>query len=377
MYINWYMGRTPRKYVITPGMHIPARPSSAPASFQATSRRSTETKLSEHKLPRRTKKHIAPLPTPETLSEALEDSKLEPLATHKVIAPPQEVAEPVPAAVLPEPEPDLDTQLEVTVHQQIDDAPIEHTTEAVTAPEVKAEPIVASDKPLTDYQPATHAPFNPPSHSEVHPTPEYYEADTHTAPSDGSHTLLPGAPFGPHGDAPLLLEAHNLDSHRKARLRLPKAAMAVIAIALIGGAGTLAFAQLQPETAGLSNAIVGQVTGFTPYYLGKSFKTDFVMVKDSAAYKSDTLTFTLSRPDGKQVTITEVKTPDNYDIDSLEANEIFNTTYGRAFVVDKGNRTTGALFTNDKTWILANAASHITVDEMHNLIANFGPIKQQ
>lgn len=110
------------------------------------------------------------------------------------------------------------------------------------------------------------------------------------------------------------------------------------------------------------------ITAFAPYYFESGDVEGFSLVKDSVSYNGDVLVFTMQNDAGKQLIFTEQRTPDNYDIGSLQGDKEFKTPYGQAFITDGMSRTTGTLFTDDKTWILVNAPEPIGGDTMQKML---------
>lgn len=120
-------------------------------------------------------------------------------------------------------------------------------------------------------------------------------------------------------------------------------------------------------------AMLKQVSGFTPYYTKSSFSTDFVLQQNSVKYEYGVLVFSLRNSTGKTLSITEEATPNQYDPSTLQTTKQFNTEYGQAFITDSSDRTTGTLFTSDKTWIIINAASPVGSDFMQQFIEALAP----
>lgn len=77
---------------------------------------------------------------------------------------------------------------------------------------------------------------------------------------------------------------------------------------------------------------------------------------------------------GKQLAITEQSTPKDFDFTILKADREFVTLTGKAYITDGQSRTTGALFTQDGTWVLINAPEPIGGDTMQALINSMKPL---
>lgn|SRR6185437_13910081 len=119
-----------------------------------------------------------------------------------------------------------------------------------------------------------------------------------------------------------------------------------------------------------------QVGGFTPYYLKPSFSSDFVLQQSTVKYEYGVLVFSLRNATGKTLSVTEETTPSQYDPSTLQTTKQFNTEYGRAYITDSTDRTTGTLFTSDKTWVIVNAASPVGSDFMQQFLEALAPVTQ-
>lgn len=133
----------------------------------------------------------------------------------------------------------------------------------------------------------------------------------------------------------------------------------------IGGFGTWWF--LSHSRSEFTN-VTKTITAFTPYYFETDTIEGFSLVKDSVNYNDQVLVFTMQNSAGKQLVFTEQRIPNNFDVNSLQGDKEFKTPYGQAFITDGQSRTTGALFTDDKTWILVNAPKPIGGDTMQRVL---------
>lgn len=123
----------------------------------------------------------------------------------------------------------------------------------------------------------------------------------------------------------------------------------------------------------LPTAVVRQINTFKPYYLKSSYTSDFSLQQNTVKYAYGVLVFSMRNPTGKMLSITEEATPNQYDPSTLQTTKQFNTEYGRAFITDSSDRTTGTLFTSDKTWIIVNATSPVGSDFMQQFLEALTP----
>jgi hypothetical protein len=121
-------------------------------------------------------------------------------------------------------------------------------------------------------------------------------------------------------------------------------------------------------------AVTRQIGTFKPYYLKPSYSTDFTLQQNTVKYDYGVLVFSMRNPTGKSLSITEEATPNQYDPSTLQTTKQFNTEYGQAYITDSTDRTTGTLFTSDKTWIIVNAASPVGSDFMQQFIEALAPL---
>jgi hypothetical protein len=116
-----------------------------------------------------------------------------------------------------------------------------------------------------------------------------------------------------------------------------------------------------------------QIKGFTFYYLKPTFSTDFVLQPDTVGYQSGVIVFRMKNPAGKTLVFSEEATPAGYDPSTLKTTKQFNTEYGQAVVTDDRERTTGALFAQDRTWVIINAPQPIGTDLMQQILGALTP----
>ena len=120
-------------------------------------------------------------------------------------------------------------------------------------------------------------------------------------------------------------------------------------------------------------AVLRQIHGFKFYYLKSGSSIGFVLQPDSISYQSGVLIFNMQGPAGKTLAFTEEATPPNYDISALQADKQYTNLFGQAFITDLSDRTTGTLFTHDKTWVLINAPQPIGADLMQQILDTLTP----
>ena len=121
--------------------------------------------------------------------------------------------------------------------------------------------------------------------------------------------------------------------------------------------------------------VLDSIQGFTFYYLRPGFGTDYTLVPNSVAYQNQVVVFELRNPQGKTLAVTEEATPPAFDTSNLQATNNYLNRYGRAYISDLVDRTTGALFTTDGTWILINAPNPIGAGPMQSIVNNIAPYK--
>lgn len=114
--------------------------------------------------------------------------------------------------------------------------------------------------------------------------------------------------------------------------------------------------------------VANDITTFKPYYFESDTVEGFSLVKNSVSFNGEVLVLTMENNTGKKLIFTQQKTPSNFDINSLQGDKEFKTPYGQAFITDGNGRTTGALFTDDGTWILINAPQPIGGDTLQTLM---------
>ncbi len=150
----------------------------------------------------------------------------------------------------------------------------------------------------------------------------------------------------------------------------------VIALAAVGSAFALIPAQSpkQPPDA-LPQSAVNQASGFTLYYFKPNFTSNFNLEAGTVDYQDNVLEFGMEDSAGNTLAFTEEAIPPGFDTSTLKADAVYNNEYGHAYISDLVDRTTGALFTNDGTWILINAPKPIGADAMRSIVDNLAPDK--
>lgn len=152
--------------------------------------------------------------------------------------------------------------------------------------------------------------------------------------------------------------------------------IAVLLIAVIMCLGLLVW-RVQSKQSGnkLPTSIVQQINGsFKPYYLKPSYSTDFTLQPNTVKYAYGVLVFSLKNSSGKTLSITEEATPEQYDPSLLQTTKQFNTEYGQAYMTDSPDRTTGTLFSSDKTWVIINAVPPVGGDFMRQFLEALVPV---
>lgn len=162
-------------------------------------------------------------------------------------------------------------------------------------------------------------------------------------------------------------------------LTIPSRAAAFIGVGVIVGIlviGVLALLHPRASSAkpDFPAATIRQISGFKFYYFKPGFSTDFKLDQNSIHYQSGVLIFSMKNPAGKTLAFTEQASPPHFEADMLQTDKQFNTEYGQAFVTDQADRTSGALITQDNTWIIINAPSPIGADTMQQLLNALGPV---
>ena len=126
----------------------------------------------------------------------------------------------------------------------------------------------------------------------------------------------------------------------------------------------------------LPPSVIRQIDSFRPYYLQPTYPTDFTLQQNTVKYAFGVLVFSLHNSTGKTLSVTEEATPSQYDPSTLHTTKQFNTEYGQAYITDSTDRTTGSLFTSDKTWVIVNAPSPVGSDFMQQFLEAFTPAKK-
>jgi hypothetical protein len=161
--------------------------------------------------------------------------------------------------------------------------------------------------------------------------------------------------------------------------KIRAAVLAVILVVLVGFCVTayLRFhsARARYSFGSLPAATIAQISGFRAYYFRPGLSTDFAIQQNTIVYQSGVLVFSMKNPIGKTISVTEEATPTHYDPSTLQTTKQFNTEYGQAVITDGTDRTTGALFTSDNTWVLINAPSPIGSNLMQKFLEALSPTK--
>lgn len=174
---------------------------------------------------------------------------------------------------------------------------------------------------------------------------------------------------------------HKLETQRlreplftKHRLKL----FIVLIVIMIALASLIFYASTnnQSSTARNSLPITSETAGFNVYYFNGAIPGGFELDEQSVSSQNEVLLFRLvNKDDGKEIAVTQQSTGE-YDYTQLRGDKEFRTPAGQAFITDGQMRTTGALFTDDGTWILLNAASPIGADIMTQIISNLSKESQ-
>jgi hypothetical protein len=147
------------------------------------------------------------------------------------------------------------------------------------------------------------------------------------------------------------------------------AAVAVLLIVLLFHfPSSTAATKSAANISGLAAGVTSQVKGFHVYYPDGTLPGKFKLNQASVNYRAGVLVFQLKDTNGKTLTFSEQAIPSNYDISGERADKVFETAVGHAYITNATFRTTGELFTLDKTWILVNAPSPVGVDVMTNVL---------
>jgi hypothetical protein len=115
-------------------------------------------------------------------------------------------------------------------------------------------------------------------------------------------------------------------------------------------------------------------TNYTLYY-PSDLPAGIDLSVSSVSTKGGVLVFSVGDPSGSSVIVTEEAQPPDFDTSSFKADRNFKTPYGQGYVTDLDDRTTGTLFTNDKTWLLMNSPKPIGADSMQAFITSLRPVK--
>jgi hypothetical protein len=160
----------------------------------------------------------------------------------------------------------------------------------------------------------------------------------------------------------------------KSRLRMSRTIMIAVGLGGLLGLTAIGLLVWRP-TPGFPASLARQVEGFRPYYFKRGFVTDFVMQRQTLSYHSGVLVFALKNPVGKTLVFTEQAAPPNFDPSVLITTKQFSNEYGRAVITDDQARTTGALLTQDKTWVIINAPNPVGADTMQQILQALVPVQ--
>ncbi|MEO5690715.1 MAG: hypothetical protein ABIQ64_00835 [Candidatus Saccharimonadales bacterium] len=123
-------------------------------------------------------------------------------------------------------------------------------------------------------------------------------------------------------------------------------------------------------------SVTSKIKTFSPYFFRDGEIGGYQLQRDTVSYEKNVLVFTLKHTSSnKEIIFTEQAIPSGFAIDALQADKEFQTTYGKAYITDGLSRTTGALFTDDKTWILINAPQPIGAESMEQLLSLLKPVR--
>lgn len=144
--------------------------------------------------------------------------------------------------------------------------------------------------------------------------------------------------------------------------------LAIIAASIVGGLVLYKPWQPKPATSDETTALSGLHVPFAIYFYDKGIPAGFDLDKNSVSAANGVIIFKLVNASSKKEVIFTEQAVGSYDYTQLKADLEFRTQYGQAFITDGQSRTTGTLFTDDKTWILANAPQPIGSDVMQELL---------
>lgn len=163
---------------------------------------------------------------------------------------------------------------------------------------------------------------------------------------------------------------------------LPRVAIVgVVLIAMVGGA-FIYYTLATPKKYRIANtgafpvSTIQQIKGFRFYYFKPGFQTDYVLQPNTIHYQDGVLVFGMKNSNSKTLAFTEEPAPQSFNPSTLQTTKKFSTEYGQAIVTDESTRTTGALFSQNNTWVLINTTPSIGVDFMQQLIEALAPDDQ-
>src|SRR5690349_3291932 len=97
-----------------------------------------------------------------------------------------------------------------------------------------------------------------------------------------------------------------------------------LVVIVISVTGYLFF--IRPSTEG--DEVVKSVESFTPFMPGSNSVEGFTIKQGSVKYENNVLLFELvDKKSDKSLIVTEQRTPENYDIDALQADDEFKNQY--------------------------------------------------
>ena len=147
--------------------------------------------------------------------------------------------------------------------------------------------------------------------------------------------------------------------------------LCVVAMLVASGAWYLTRSD---NTATVFRSKTSTVSAFTPYFFQTVPPHNFLLDNESIDYDHGVLVFRMTDQKSQAtLAFTQQALPAGFDATSLHGDKEFKTTYGQGYITDGQQRTTGALLTNDKVWILINAPQPIGADAMHDIMSQLAP----
>lgn len=165
---------------------------------------------------------------------------------------------------------------------------------------------------------------------------------------------------------------HTLQNQQSKRLPSSKRKIVTfigLFVLLVAAISLATYTWMHKQAAGAQTRLpISQQSGFNVYYFNGAMPGGFKLDTQSVSSNNGLLLFRLQNKEtGKEIVVTQQFTGE-YDYSQLQGDKEFRTPSGQAFITDGQSRTTGALFTDDKTWILLNAASPIGAEAMSEII---------